>query len=339
MSNTSIEISVRGEWVRVQSLNVDGLTLVVTGKWIRVASVHDEFWLPTEVEDPELCIRKLKEQASSGFRADVFTFAQKLPETLPKYDYLLEWDSIAAIHLETFKGWWDRLPQETRKNVRRAEKRGVEVRVQEFGDDLIRGIGEVNNDSPLRQRRRNAHYGKTFEQLRRDYSSFIDRSDFICAYLGDEMIGFLKLVHGRDVSSILNLTPKASHSDKRPANVLIAKAVELCQARGNSYLTYGMYNYGHKHDSPLREFKIRNGFEEQRVPRFYAPLNAWGTICIKLGLYRGFLGIVPSGMITLGLGARAKWCDLKVKWYDGKKSQSRCSSTPERPNCNRQMER
>jgi hypothetical protein len=27
-----------------------------------------------------------------------------------------------------------------------------------------------------------------------------------------------------------------------------------------------------------------------------------------------------SSVITLGLGARAKWYDLTVKWYDGKKS-------------------
>jgi len=59
-------------------------------------------------------------------------------------------------------GWWDKLPQETRKNVRRSQKRGVLVTVKEFGDDLIRGLMELNNDSPERQGRPNTHHGKTF---------------------------------------------------------------------------------------------------------------------------------------------------------------------------------
>ena len=69
--------------------------------------------------------------------------------------------------------------------------------VKDFNDDLIRGIVEVNNDSPVRQGRRFPHYGKTFDQVKKDHSSFLDRSDFICAYLGNEFIGFLKIVYRR----------------------------------------------------------------------------------------------------------------------------------------------
>jgi hypothetical protein len=331
MENDSIEISVKGKWIRVPSLNVNGKTIVVRGRLIKVAIVHDEEWIETELEDPELCVKKLKESGLHELGADILTFMQKLPATVPKYRYPMEWGSVAAIRLTSFKDWWERLPQEGRKNVRRSQKRGVEVKVRQLDDDIIRGLVELNNDSPLRQGRPNTHYGKTYDQVKKDYSSFLDRSDLVVAYVGDELIGLLKIVYLGMIASILQCFSKASHYDKRPANALISKAVELCDARGISILTYGKFNYGRGRDSSLQEFKSRNGFEEVLVPRFYLPLTRWGALCVKLGLHRGLLGILPSGVITLGVRARAKWYDL---WW----SKSRCSLKSERPNRNRQME-
>ncbi len=330
MVNDSIEISLKGKWIRVPALYVSGKTIVVTGRWIKVAAIHDEQWLDAEVEDPETCVEKLKQQGSPRLQADIFTFTQKLPATLPKYKYHTEWDSVAAIRVTSFMGWWDKLPQETRKNVRRSQKRGVLVTVKEFGDDLIRGLMELNNDSPERQGRPNTHHGKTFDQVKKDYSSFLDRSDLIGAYFGNELIGLVKIVYRGEVASILQCLPKTSHHDKRPANALLAKAVKLCEEKGISYLTYGMFRYGNKHDSPLLEFKIRNGFEEMLAPRFYVPLTRWGALCIKLKLHRGLLGILPHDVIMLGVSARAKWYNFKYR-------MSRCSSMSERPNSNRQM--
>jgi hypothetical protein len=180
-----------------------------------------------------------------------------------------------------------------------------------FDDELVRGIAGVHNESTLRQGEPNAYYGKTLEQIKKDHSAFVNRSDFICAYLGTELIGFLKLVHRGEVASILNLATKASHYDKRPANALIAKAVELCETRKARYLTYGMFNYGNKRDNPLREFKNRNGFEEVLTPRFYIPLTTWGKLCMKLKLHRGLLGILPHSVIMMGIKARTSWYNLK----------------------------
>lgn len=329
----TVEISVRGKWFNVPALGVGTKAIVVNGKRIKTAIIHDEEWLDSEVEDPELCIKKLKAQPRNGLRADLFTFAQKLPATVPKYKYPMEWDSIAAAPTSNFKAWWESLPQETRKNVRRAQKRGVVVKVQQgLDDNLIRGIAEVNNESPVRQRIPNVHYGKSLEQVRKDQTPFVDRTDFICAYIGDELIGFLRLVYRGKIASILQLLPKSAHFDKRPTNALIAKAVELCEAKGVSHLTYGMFNYGNKKDSPLREFKIRNGFEEILVPRYFVPLTPWGALCVKLKLHRGHLGLLPHSVIVLGGNVRARWYNLKH-------SISRCSLTSERPNSDRQMGR
>jgi hypothetical protein len=309
LSGNTIEVSVKGKWIRVPALEVNGKTLVVKGKWVKAASVHDEEWLETELEDPETCVKRLK--ARDGLPADIFTFAQKLPATQPRYSYPVEWDSIAAVHLTSFKEWWEKLPQETRKNVRRSQKRGVTVRVREFDDELVREIIDVNADAPVRQGVQNHHYGKSFEQTRKDYSAFVDRSDFICAYVGDELIGFLKMVRRGNIASILNITPKPSHYDKRPTNALIAKALELCEAKGISYFVYGRFNYGNKQQSPLREFKIRNGFEEILMPRYCVPLTSWGALCMKLKIHHGLLGILPHSVITFAVNARTKWYNLK----------------------------
>jgi hypothetical protein len=305
------EIYVKGRWIQVPVVDVDGKTIAVRGKWLKTAFIRSEEWLETEVEDPDRCIVELIKARSNGVRAHLFTFAQKPSATSPKYQYAMEWDSVAAIRLTSFKDWWEGLPQATRKNVRRAEKRGVVVTVRPFDDQLLQGLSDLVNDSPVRQGVPNVQYGKSLEQLRKDYSSFLDRSDLICAYFGDELVGFLKIVYRGDVASILNFLPKLSHDDKRPANAIMAKAVELCAARGVAYVTYGMFNYGKKHDTPLREFKIRNGFCEVLVPRFYVPLTVWGSLCMKLHLHRGLLGILPHRLITLGVAARAKWHNFK----------------------------
>ena len=175
--------------------------------------------------------------------------------------------------------------------------------------------------------------GKSFDQAKRDYCSFAERSDFLCAYFEEEVIGFLKVVYRGRVASVLNLSTKDSHQDKRPANALIKTAVERCAAKGISCLTYGYFNYGNKRDTPITQFKVRNGFEEVLVPRYFVPLTVRGRLYMKLGLHRGILGIFPNRVILTGLAVRAKSYQVRM-WFI-----SRCSSMLERPNSDRQMGR
>jgi hypothetical protein len=307
------EIYLRGRWIKVPAVKVGANTLFVRGDWLKLAVVKSEEWLPSEVEDPNLCIKVLKAEKSNVGRVDIFSFAQKPPAVEPKYDFPMELDSVAAIRLNTFQEWWEGLPQATRKNVRRAEKRGVVVSVRAFDDELLQGIYEINQDSPFRQGERNVQYGKGIDELRKDYGSFLDRSELICAHVGEEMVGFMKVVFRGNTASILNFLPKLSHEDKRPANAMLAKAVESCAARGVTCITYGYFNYGNKRESSLREFKVRNGFEEMLVPRFYVPLTPWGKLAIACRLHRGLLGILPSRVINLALDFRAKCYTLKNK--------------------------
>ena len=308
MGDHRIEISRDGKRVTVQALHVRDKDIISSGRTVRIARIHDEEWLATELEDPEACMKELRR---SGLSADLFTFTQKPPDTTPRYGYPVVLESIAAARTADFQGWWQSLPQETRKNVRRSQKRGVVVTVNPFEDELVKGIAAVNNESRMRQGRANKHYGKSLDEVRKDHESFVDRSDFVCAYLERELIGYLKLVYRGGVASILNIVSKTSHHDKRPSNALLAKAMELCNAKGLSHLIYGKYYYGKKRNSQLLDFKVRHGFCEILMPRFYVPLTKWGEVCLRLKLYRTFFEIVPPEIIEMGLRVRAQWYNAR----------------------------
>jgi succinoglycan biosynthesis protein ExoM len=329
---TTIAVSVRGSWVQKPALEYNGSTLIATGRWIKVARVHDEDWLPTEINDPWKCIDELKAQAGR-MPADIFTFTQRVPGRPPKYQIGYENESVAAIRLTDFDTWWQGLPQETRKNVRRAEKRGIRIESRPLDDDLVAALVALNNSSPVRQGRKYVHYGKPFEQVKQDYSSFLDRSEFLCAYAGDEIVGVLKMVYRDDVASILSLCTNDAHHDKRPSNALIAQAVARCAAKRVSYLTYGLFNYGNKGSTPLRTFKQRNGFTEMATPRFYVPLTWWGRVCLKAGLHRDAIAILPQWVIVSLIRVRELWYRTRLRLL------GRRSSAVERPNRNRQMGR
>ncbi len=149
-----IKISVKGKWIDVPAIQYEQSTIVITGKWIKTARIHDEAWLETELRDPGQCLSMLRQ---SGQRADVFTFTQIPPGRGPEHQYHWEPDSIAVARLGTFKDWWEGLPQETRKNVRRAEKRGVRVEAKRFDDDLVKSLVELNNSARMRQGRPNRY--------------------------------------------------------------------------------------------------------------------------------------------------------------------------------------
>jgi hypothetical protein len=308
-----IEVRTKGRWVTVPGMQINGDILIPTGKRVRIVKIRGEEMREKEVDNPEVYITALKNDRDRILKADIFTFTEKLPVTEPKYSYPVERESVAAIRLKTFKEWWEGLPQETRKNVRRSQKRGVVIAVKELDAGVIDGIRSVNNDSLLRQGAKNAYYGLTAEDTRKRYGEFTGRCDFICAYSDETMIGFLHLVYRGNVAAILNLTVKSSQFDKRPANALIARAVEICQERGISHLSYGLYNYGNKRDSSLREFKIRNGFREILIPRYFVPLTPWGRLCMKLNLHRGLIGILPPSIISAAIRARALWFNKFLK--------------------------
>lgn len=267
---------------------IDGKRVVVNGFFPRVVRLRSEFY--EFVDYPESFVSEMKR---SSIRADVFTFLQRIMDQSPRFDYLQEFEPIALLPIKTFDHWWKKqINAKTRNMCRRAHKAGVEIKIVEFNDDFVRGIQKIYNESKVRQGKPFSHYGESFETLKNNHISFLDRSIFIGAYFRDELIGFVKLVHGDGVSNLMQIISMLSHRDKAPTNALIARSVEICAERGIPYLHYGIWGR-----SGLRDFKIHHAFERHDVPRFYVPLNTAGRLSLRLGLHRGFAERLPEQWI------------------------------------------
>lgn len=312
MAVNYVEIRVKGKNIRVPSVEIDGRTVIVKGGWVKTASIHDEELVEgVAVKNPERFISALKK---SEVKADVLTFSQRPPDVTPRYKFHFELDNIAAVPVTTFEDWWEkRLPQESRKNVRRAAKRGVETKVVSFDDELMRGIQKLCNESPLRQGKPFWHYGKDLETLKREHATYLERSEFIGAYFEDELIGSIKMIYVDRMATLIHVLAKNAHHDKRPMNALIAKAMEVCAQKGVAYFAYGNYFYGNKKDDSLVEFKRRNGFEKIDFPKYYVPLTLNGKIYVGLRLYRGMGGLLPKPVLRALLSVRNWYYKMKEK--------------------------
>jgi hypothetical protein len=269
---------------------------------IRVAAIHDEEWTEGEpVTEADSLIRSLRNAPP----ADVFTFSRPLPVSEPTCSFYFDWDNVAIAAVTNFAHWWESLPQETRKNVRRAQRRGIAVSRVKFDDSLVRGISRIYNETPIRQGRKFWHYGKSLEQVKAENATYLDRSEFIGAFFNGELVGFIKFVMVNHVARIMQIVSLEAHTDKRPTNALLAKAIEFAGERHATHLVYGKYVYGKKENSPVTEFKRRNGFERLDFPRYYIPLTGKGALAIRLGLHRGISHFVPERITNLFLDARA----------------------------------
>jgi hypothetical protein len=229
----------------------------------------------------------------------------------------MEWDNLAALQVSTFDHWWMRtINDKTRNMVRKAEKKHVQVREVEFDDALLPGIWTIYNECPVRQGKPFVHYGKDIESVRREKSTFPDRSIFLGAYLDDTLIGFAKLTTDelRTQAGLMQIVAMIQHRDKAPTNALMAQAVRSCADRGIPYLVYSRFNDRKKESDPLSDFKQHNGFRRVDLPRYYVPLTRLGAAAFRLSLHHGLADHIPGPV-------RDKVRELRNGWYNRKFQQ------------------
>jgi hypothetical protein len=292
-------------------MNVCGKEIKIQGRLVRIARPEgDKYTFP---DDPEVFVESLRKRKS---RIDIVTFLQKLPDTSPKYPYPMEMDNLAVLTVSTFENWWNnQIRSYPRNRARQAEKRGVALREVPFGEELVRGICRIYNETPVRQGKRFPHYGMTLERARGYAGTFLDRSIYIGAFVGDEMIGFVKLVldESRTQACLVHILSLLQHKDKAPTNALIAEAVRTCAERKVPYLVYEHFNYGKKVSDSLSHFKQVNGFQRVDVPRYYVPLTAIGRIALRLGFHHRFTDRIPPPVAETFRNLRKAWYERKFQ--------------------------
>jgi hypothetical protein len=290
--------------MQMKAAVIDNQEFRITGKAIRMMSLRNDYL--DEIRDPELVINACREQK---IPADILTFSQHIPDTHPKYAYHMEWETIAVIPITSYEEWFKRqIDHDTRKAINKAQKSGVKVIVQKFDGEVVRGLVGIFNETPIRQGRLYPFYGLGADAVAKIWSSDLHRCDFIVAYVGNEIAGFIKLLYAKERALMTGTLAKLVHRDKAVMNALIAKSVEVCAAKAVPYLLYGKYNYGNKNeDDGLTVFKRHNGCQKIDEPRYYMPLSPRGWVGYKLGLHRGLSGILHPKAIQLLNSIRSSW--------------------------------
>jgi hypothetical protein len=282
-------------------IQINGQTYSFTRRFVTVVGLDQEWY--EDVNVPENVIAAL---ADSEFKPDIFTFWQRLPETEPKHEYYMEWESLAVLPIRSYDHWWNKqIKPATRNMVRKSQKAGVEVREATFDDEFVRGMVDIFNEAPVRQGFRFWHYGKDFETIKREFSQFLFREDLIGAYFQDELIGFAMLANAGLYGVVGQFIGKLKHRDKATNNALMAKMVELCEKRQLPYLVYTTWR-----DTSLVDFKRHSGFQEVKVPRYFVPLTAKGKLALKLGFHRGLKGNLPDAIKKPLKRLRKHWFNL-----------------------------
>ena len=283
----------------------------VSGRGSRIAKLDADMY--QFLSEPASLIEALR---TCKKRVDLFTFMQRLPETQPTFSYPMEWDNLAVLPVSTFDEWWNKqIGFKARNRARQAEKKGVVVRETSFDENLVRGIWEIYNEAPMRQGRPFPHYGKDLPTVYKDEATYLNSSTFIGAYLGGELIGFIKLTVDElgAQAGLMNIISKLAHRDKSPTNALVAQAVRTCADRGIAYLVYSHFAFGERERDKLTDFKERNGFQRVDVPRYYVPLNSFGRLALRLGLHRRWIDRLPGPMAERLRALRYNWYNRKAQ--------------------------
>jgi len=295
------ETLIDGKPARIECVDISGQSYCLSRGLITMVRLEDEWY--EDVNDPELAIAALKD---ASVTVDIFSFWQRPPETEPRYRFHTEWESLAVLPVTTFSDWWSKqIKPETRNLVRKAQKKGVEVREAVYDDEFVRGMTAIFNETPIRQGRRFWHYGKDCETVKQQFSRYLFREELLGAYRDGELIGFMMLGNAGRYGVVGQIISMIEHRDKSPNNALMAKAVEVCERKGLPRLVYT--NWG---DGPLVNFKRHNGFHEMQLPRYYVPLTRRGHLAIRLGQHRGWKALVPANVKHRLKALRSRWLNL-----------------------------
>ncbi|MCL4429738.1 MAG: GNAT family N-acetyltransferase [Chloroflexi bacterium] len=226
--------------------------------------------------------------------ADIFTFIERkwcCPIANPPNTWARTDDNIGLLEIKDYDSWWSMIGKKTRNMVRKAEKEGVKVSVIPQSDKLAEGIWKIYNETPIRQGRAFPHFGEPLETVAGNMYAE-KNSTFIGAYIGEELVGFIQMLHGDKIAILSNILSMQKYWDKSVNNALLAKAVEVCASKGERWLMYGRIG---NHPS-LDRFKENNGFVKYSLTRYYIPLTSKGRLAIRLGLHQELKDALPQSL-------------------------------------------
>ncbi len=307
MLTATHEVSIKGRMQQVPAFRLDDVVIITKGRFLQIAEIFDEYWLPVgNLPGP---YRVLTELQAAQHKPDLFTFAQRVPDTQPRFPFHMELDNVAVIPLSSYEAWFSKqISSASRRNIRASEKKGVIVKEVSFDDEYVRGIMSIYDESPVRAGRKFWHFGKDFQRVWAENATYRERSSFLAAYADGEMIGYLKIVWDEKSAAIMQILSKLKFRERRPNNALLSEAVRLCAEKKIPHLLYESYVYGSKTDSSLTRFKRENGFIRMDLPRYFVPLTNKGRLCLNLRVHRDTKDLIPYWL-------RGRLIRIRDGWY------------------------
>src|SRR5262245_16519760 len=113
---------IKGKPAQIECIQIAGQTYSITRGPLTVVGPEDDWY--DDVRDPAAVIDFLRD--APGFRPDIFTFWQRLPDLEPKYPFHLEWEHIAVLPVRSYDDWFNhQIKSRVRTTIRKAEKEGL----------------------------------------------------------------------------------------------------------------------------------------------------------------------------------------------------------------------
>lgn len=242
-----------------------------------------------DIVPTEKFIEKLKDRG-----IDIFTFLERIwchrvlhpPETWTKSN-----DNIALLHITDYQEWLKTIGKKTRNMIRKAEKNGIRADITEPSETLAKGMWKIYHETPIRQERAFPHYGIALETITKGLAS-TKNATYVGAYLQDELVGFVQLIHGDSIAIISQILSLQKHWDKALNNALVAKTIEVCADQHEQWIMYGRMG---NHPS-LDKFKQSNGFTQLALTRYYVPITEKGRIAVRFGLQKEMKDRLPRAI-------------------------------------------
>lgn len=153
-----------------------------------------------------------------------------------------------------------RFNQNARRNVLKAQKDGVLVRITEdfpqYWDLLQENL----------QSRHAVHPTHTLDEIERLRKLFYDRVLLVGGYWNDQLIaGVVLFVMNRFAAHTMYIGQDYRFNEHRALQLVIYQAIQECRTRGLNYLNYGISTIpgtqGKQLNAGLHEFKLRSGGE------------------------------------------------------------------------------
>ena len=94
---------VKGAPARTRCVEINGQTYALAGGPVTIVGLEDDWY--EDVRDPDAVIRILSK--NPGFKPDIFTFWQRIPDVEPKHPFYMEWEEIAVLPVKSYEHWWN----------------------------------------------------------------------------------------------------------------------------------------------------------------------------------------------------------------------------------------